>query len=29
MGVIIINSYAFGGVAPISDIYSKDDAGNG
>ena len=29
MGVIIINSYAFGGVAPISDIYIKDDAGNG
>jgi len=29
MGVIIINSYAFGGVAPISDIYSQDDAGNG
>lgn len=29
MGVIIINSYVFGGVAPISDIYSKDDAGNG
>ena len=32
MGTIIINSYAFGGgssVSAVSDLYSKDNAGNG
>jgi|9_EtaG_2_1085328.scaffolds.fasta_scaffold14461_2 hypothetical protein len=30
MGTIIINSYAFGAsVSAVSDVYSKDDAGNG
>ena len=32
MGTIIINSYAFGGgssVSAVSDLYSKDNSGNG
>jgi len=30
MGTIIINSYAFGAsVSAVSDVYSKDDSGNG